>query len=490
MTVAEEQAKDLAGFFYDPLGFVRYVFPWNKKDLLGEIGPEEWQEQFLKDLAEDLKVQGQEGGAIRFAARSGHGVGKSTLMSWLILFFMVTRPDIQVIATANTETQLKTKLWRELAKWHRRAILPVNKMFEWTATRLISTESPEDWYATAIPWSKDNPEAMAGAHDKTVLYLFDEASGIHECIWETAEGALTDGGGVFLAFGNPTKNTGEFNDCFEHDKKSKFWNTRTINGEVVSAVSKSNRPDLKLLADWREMWGEDSDSYRIRALGLPPKHGTRQFISKEVAKDAAERNIPEEAYVLFPTVLGVDVARYGQDRTVFTIRQGPKLLLQETHVGIDVIMTGMRAGQFINEHNPTCTFVDEVGLGAGVVDYLIHTGFDDIIGVNGGHKSRTPELYRNMRGDCWGGMRDWMKSADIPNDPDLIRDLTVIEYTFDTKMRFLLDTKEDMRRQGEKSPDLADSLALTFAFPTHLRRHYEEDEEPEVLRGASATTGY
>ena len=484
MTATKELTQTLADLFYDPLGFVIYVFSWGEGDLLGEAGPSRWQEEILVDLGIALKKQAKEGGALRFAIRSGHGVGKTVLMVWLILFFMVTRPDIQVIATANTETQLKTKLWRELAKWHRRAIIPVNKMFEWTATRLISTESPEDWYATAIPWSKDNPEAMAGAHDKTVLYLFDEASGIHECIWETAEGALTDGGGVLVAAGNPTKNTGEFNDCFEHTKKSKFWDTRTINGEKVDRV------DRKLLADWREMYGAESDFYRVRALGLPPKHGTSQFISKSLVEEAMERKLPEEAHVHHPTVLGIDVARFGPDRTVFTLRQGPKLLFQEVYRGLDTWQTGERAGGFIVEHNPDCIFVDVVGIGSGVVDHLVHSTHTNIIAVNGGHRTKYPELHRNMRGDCWGDMKDWLRSADIPEDDDLKRDLTVIEYSFDTKMRYILDTKEEMRKRGETSPDLADSLALTFASPVALMGFYEEDEEPEELRGASATTGY
>ncbi len=114
---------------------------------------------------------------------------------------------------------------------------------------------------------------------------------------------------------------------------------------------------------------------------------------------------------------------------------------------------------------------------------------EKIIGVNGSHKSRYPDLHRNMRGDCWEDMKAWLKYADIPNDDDLARDLLVIDYGFDTKMRFILDSKEDLRKRGEHSPDLSDSLALTFAHPVS-RALMEEEEEYEEIQGASPVTGY
>lgn len=473
-------ADDISELFYDPYGFILYVFPWGEAELEDEE-IEDWQRKVLVRLGEELKSQTGVGGVIRMAVKSGHGVGKSCLMSWLILFFIVTRPDIQIIATANTDSQLRTKLWREVAKWHKKMIPHLRHQFEWTATQLKSLENPEDWYATAIPWNENNPEAMAGAHEKTVLYLFDESSGIHPVIWETAEGAMTDGGGVLMAFGNPTQNTGAFYECF--NKFAKFWITDTVNCEKVKRV------DKKTLEDWREIYGEDSDFYRIRCLGEFPKHGTRQFIPLELVEEAVARRLPPEAYEGFPITIGVDVARYGADKTVFTLRQGPKLILIETHQGIDTQKTGMRAAQFINKHSPDGVFIDDVGIGAGVTDYLMHAGFREVMGVNGSRKSRYPDLHRNMRGDCWEDMKEWIGHADIPNNDDLIRDLTVIEYSFDTKMRFILDSKEDLRKRGERSPDLSDSLALTFAAPVSEQFFEMEEDIPETV-GASQVTGY
>ena len=203
--------EDIAGFYADPLGFVRYAYPWGEPGLLErEPGPDEWQTSFLRKLGEKIAQGLSIEGAIRMAIASGHGIGKTALIAWLVQWFMSTREFPQIVVTASTQSQLSSKTWREVAKWHR---LLINRhWFNWTATKFAHVRYPETWFAAAIPWSENNADAFAGTHEKYVLIIYDEGNAIADRIWDTTEGALTTPGAIWLAFGNYTKNTGRFNE--------------------------------------------------------------------------------------------------------------------------------------------------------------------------------------------------------------------------------------------------------------------------------------
>jgi hypothetical protein len=222
-----EQAEVLASLRHDPLGFVEWAFPWGEPDgpLAGCSGPEPWQREVLEEIGRSL----DEGtGPVRLAVASGHGVGKSALVAWLILWAAVTDPATRGVITANTENQLRTKTWAELGKWHRLAL--TGRWNDLGATSLVST-MPVDEGAGRIdmvPWAAHNSEAFAGLHNKgsRILLVFDEASAIADSIWETAEGALTDADTeiVWVAFGNPTRTQGRFFECFNRLRER--WLTR------------------------------------------------------------------------------------------------------------------------------------------------------------------------------------------------------------------------------------------------------------------------
>ena len=202
--------EDIAAFYDDPLGFVLYAFPWgvNGGPLADEDGPDEWQRDVMGAIAESIKAGQDVGTAIQVAVASGHGIGKTALVAWLILWYVSTHEFPQVVVTANTGTQLSAKTWRELSKWHK---LSINQhWFAWTATRFSHISYPETWFASAIPWTEHNSEAFAGTHEKHVLVIFDEASAIADKIWEVTEGAMTTAGAMWLCFGNPTQTTGRF----------------------------------------------------------------------------------------------------------------------------------------------------------------------------------------------------------------------------------------------------------------------------------------
>lgn len=463
MPVAEkaENLIDAIGEFYaDPLGFVLFAFSWGEGELAGETGPDPWQQEILLAISDKIITVDE---AVQVAVRSGHTVGKTTLIAWIILWFISTRPHPQIVVTSNTETQLNTKTWRELAKWHRRA---VNKdWFEWTATRFYHKAHPETWFASAIPWSQNRPEAFAGTHERHVLMIFDEASAIPDVIWETAEGSMNTPGAMWVVFGNPTQNSGRFFECFGRFKHR--WITREIDSR------ESRRADQKKIAEWIADYGEDSDFVRVRVRGLPPRAGANQFIPSDVVEVC--KRYKAEGYEIQAKILGVDVARYGDDQSVIVRRQGRKIEQPKKYRGLDTMQLADKVAEEIKAWSSEYVMVDGVGVGAGVIDRLRQLGCRDIIEVNAGGKPRDDKEYANVRAEMWGTMRDALKAGlELPDDRELAEELCQPEYYFTNKQQLILEKKEDMKGRGLASPDNADALALTFAQGTTLPRKNEK----------------
>ncbi|WP_240950230.1 hypothetical protein [Novosphingobium sp. ERN07] len=275
--VRREVIADLGRFTHDPLGFVLWAFPWGVQgtSLESEDGPDTWQREQLKALGDDLQVDPFK--VIQDATASGHGIGKSSQVSWLILWAIMTHEDTRGVVTANTEGQLRTKTWPELSKWY--SLLQfdcLREMFVLEATSIHSTEAGHErtWRIDAIPWSERNTEAFAGLHNagKRVILLFDEASSIIDAIWDTASGGLTDAGTeiMWLAYGNPTRNTGRFHQAIVGRFRNQ-WRHRMIDGRNVKRTNKD------LLAKWVETYGEDSDFVRVRVKGQFPRASSAQF---------------------------------------------------------------------------------------------------------------------------------------------------------------------------------------------------------------------
>jgi len=457
-------ATDIASFYDDPFGYVMYAFPWGA----GE-GPDKWQREALESIGSAVHDD-PEGFRIQSATASGHGAGKSSLTAWIILWAMSTRPHLAGWVTANTQTQLKSKTWRELAVWHNKSI---NKhWFDWTATRFRHVQHPETWGIDAIPWSEHNAEAFAGLHAEHVLMIMDEASAVADKIWEVAEGAMTTPRSMWLTFGNPTRNTGRFRECF--GRFAHRWTTAQIDTRTCKMA------DQAKIQEWVDDHGEDSDFVRVRVRGEFPRQASNQLISSESVAQARKANMALDEFSLHPIVVGVDVARFGADETVICIRQGRKMLEQLTYRGLDNMQVGARAAAIYRAlPNVAALFVDEVGLGAGVVDYLRTAGYP-VIGVNAGSKASDDKLYFNKRAEIWCRMRDWLDAgADIIDDPALGEQLTAPEYSYTPKEQIRIEKKEDMKARGLGSPDRADALALTFAEIVHFGSH-EQSFEPDI----------
>jgi hypothetical protein len=481
----EQIQVELIKCFSSPLRFVLQFLPWGEPGPLENYkGPDKWQTKTLQKI-EVLIRQGLPLGspAIRLAISSGHGIGKTALVSWLILWFISTRPRPQIIVTANTQQQLTTKTWRELAKW--KEMLLHGDWFLYTATQLKLFDRKETWFATAVPWSAANSSAFAGTHEEHVLIIFDEASEIADIIWETTEGAMTTPGAMWFAFGNPTSNTGRFRQCWT--KFRKRWVRDKVDSRDAIMADKTQ------IQEWIDDYGIDSDFVKVRVLGEFPSAGSKQFIGSDIVQGAINRSHKDDpAYVnprnvprRIPKIMGIDIGSYGGARSIIVMRHGPHMLpkvFQLRDANHNVIAGYI--GNAINEWEPDLVFIDATGYGHGVWLLLQQNGFDNVIPIYWGDRSMVmePLTYYNPRIEIWHRMGKWLESGSIPDDNELFEDLIGPELHFDIGMRMRLESKQDMAKRGLPSPDKGDALALTFAHPVpvSLSQEYEDDMEPEV----------
>ncbi|MBJ2129067.1 terminase [Alteromonas sp. IB21] len=473
-----ELVNDIAEFYADPLGYVLYAFPWGEKGgpLEDFDGPDKWQREQL--LSVGKAIQDDPETTIQEAIASGHGIGKSAETSWIILWAMSTRPHLAGWVTANTQSQLKSKTWRELSVWHKRAINA--HWFEWTATRFFHVEHQTTWGLDAIPWSEHNSEAFAGLHAEYVLMIMDEASAIADVIWEVAEGAMTTPRAMWFCFGNPTRNTGRFRECFR--KYRHRWNGRKIDSRTCKMTNKSK------LKEWEDDHGVDSDFFRIRVRGEFPNSDVNQLINTL----AIERAAKTKQLVSGPLKIGVDPARFGDDETSIIRRRNRSAYKVKSYKGLCTMTLAGIIVNIIKEESPDQVAIDVGGLGAGVYDRLVELGYKDIVvAVNFGGTANDPERYYNKRSEMWGEMKDWIEDdvlpVSIPDDDMLQTDLETPLYSYDSKGRLVLEKKDDMKKRIGRSPDKGDSLALTFAEPIKVKKKQTSAPTHTVI---DSTTGY
>lgn len=454
-------AEDIASFHGDPLGFVKYAYPWGTGELLGVGGdkPRQWQQDILSEIGKRLSDKHTRTQPICIAVASGHGIGKSALIGQIINWGVSTCEDCKVVVTANTEPQLRTKTWPEISKWFNLAIN--SHWFKPTATAISSTEAGHErsWRADAITWSENNTEAFAGLHNKgkRIILIFDEGSAIADKVWDVAEGALTDENTeiIWVVFGNPTRNSGRFRECF--GKYKHRWITRQVDSREVEGTNKEQ------INKWIDDYGEESDFVKIRVRGVFPNAATNQFIANSIVEDC--KVYKAEGCESHALVFGVDVARFGDDQNVVCIRQGRKVFPLIKWRGVDTMQTSGRIVDLYSTYKPDMIFIDGGGVGGGVVDrvrQLIPS--NKVSEVNFGSSPSDQAQYFNKRAEMWGETKNALIAGlELPNDPELCEELPTVEYGFTSKQQIQLEKKEDMKKRGLSSPDCADALCLTFA---------------------------
>lgn len=473
----QDLADEIARYADDPLGYVLFAFPWGEPgtELANKAGPRKWQRERLESIGEQIRDGAREKGeVIREAVASGHGIGKSALVSWIIKWALDTEVDTRGVVTANTENQLRTKTWPEVAKWHRLSI--TSHWFKLTGTALISTdaEHEKNWRIDAVPWSDTNTEAFAGLHNegKRILLIFDEASAIADLVWEVAEGALTDENTeiIWAAFGNPTKNSGRFRECFTKFKHR--WRHYQVDSRTVDGTNKTQ------IAKWIADYGEDSDFVRIRVRGMFPRASELQLIPTDWVAAAMKR---EGVYSLEDAlVCGIDIARGGMDNNVIRFRRGmdaksikpiriPGSETRDTTLFIAKVCT------VVQEQQPDAVFVDSTGVGGPVADQLRRL-MPGVVIIDVNFASAAPDAhYANMRTYIWWKTREALRAGlAIGEDTELETELTSPEYFHNERDQIALEKKKDIKKRLGISPDDADALALTFTMPV-MRNQYRND---------------
>jgi hypothetical protein len=428
----------IAAYADDPVAFVTYE--------LG-VTPDEWQAKLLEAVAK---------GERRISVRSGHGVGKSAVASWLVVWHLLFRFPQKTVITAPTSSQLFDALFSEVKSWINKLQEPVKVLLDVKSERIELLAAPSESFVAAKTSRSETPEALQGVHSDNVLLIGDEASGIPEQVFEAASGSMSGHNATTILLGNPTRTSGLFFDT--HTRLKEGWWTMRVSCEDSPRVSK------EYIEEQAQRHGEESNVFRVRVLGEFPVRDDDTMIPLELVESAMKRDI--ELDVMAPEVWGLDVARFGSDSTVLARRQGKTIHPLEVKKQLDLMqVVGFVKQLYDNaETKPVEILVDSIGVGAGVCDRLRELGLparDINVSENPSMKSG----YINLRAELWGSLKGFLEKRDcrIPNDEGLFADLVTPKYSFTSNGRMKLESKEDMKRRGFSSPDRGDAVALTMA---------------------------
>jgi len=400
----------------------------------------------------------------KVAVRSAHGVGKSSWLANLGLWFINTHFPCKIPTTAPTLHQLEDVLWSELAAGYNKLHPALRSRFELTKEQLYLKARPKEAFLVARTARKEQPEALQGFHSQNLLFLIDEASGIPDPIFEVAEGALSTPGAKVAMGANPTRTSGYFFDTFHRSRE--LWHTMKVSGWDLRGTPLWNeRQELAL----RLRYGENSNAYRIRWLGEFPTGEDDAIMQLHLVEAAVERDVT--GYSDAPVVWGLDVARFGDDRSALCKRQARKVLekIQTWREKDSTQLAGLVTLEYRNtpeKLRPKEIFVDVIGVGAGVLDRLRENGLP-AFGVNVSESPALKERFFRLRDELWWSAREWFeeRGCSIPDDQELIQELCTPKYEVLGSGKVRVESKQDVKDRvlEKKSPDKADSFILTFA---------------------------
>ena len=432
-------ATSIAKFRKDPTLFVTNIL---------NADPDEWQSEVMAAVA-----NGDRGISIR----SGHGVGKTSCLSWLALWWISSHHNAKVVITAPTSAQLHDALLPEAKAWLKQAPKGFTDMFVIKADRIELTADPERNFISARTSRAEQPDALQGVHAEHVLLICDEASGVPESVYEAAGGSMSALHASMVLAGNPVRSSGYFYDTFH--KLSDRWSNFHVSCEETPRVSKEYVDECKL------RYGEESNTYRVRVLGEFPRGDDDTVISMELTENAINRDVMPTQYS--PAAWGVDVARFGADASALCKRKG-NAVTEPIRLwrGLDTMqLTGaIKAEYDTATEKPEEIFVDAIGLGAGVADRLRELGLP-AYAINVSESPAMGDTYLNLRAELWYKAKGWLEGRDVrlPKDDRLKAELTTLRYTYTSSGKVKIESKADLKKRGVASPDAADAFVLTFA---------------------------
>jgi len=419
------------------------------QEVLG-VEPLSYQAEFLDAIAS---------GERKISIRSGHGTGKSTAASWAMLWYFLMHYPNKVVVTAPTSSQLFDALFAELKRWINELPESLQNVLNVKSDRVEHMSAQSEMFISARTSRAETPEALAGVHSEHVMLVVDEASGVPEQVFEAAAGSMSGHSATTIMLSNPTRSSGTF---FESQTRmaDSWWTRRwsCVDSPLVSD---------EFVQEMRERYGEESNAYRIRVLGEFPLADDDTIIPYHLIENATHRDvqIDEESTTV---VWGLDVARFGTDKTALCKRQGPVVSEIMAWQGLDLMQT---VGRVVAEYEalppsrqPKQILVDSIGVGSGVVDRLRELGLP-VRGVNVAEAPSMGDTYLNLRSELWFKTKAWLedRSCKLPKNEKLIAELSSIRYSFTSSGKMKAESKDEMRKRGLTSPDLADALCLTMA---------------------------
>lgn len=440
--VLQDQLTDfIRTYRRDPVSMVR--------DLYG-VEPDDWQKEVLEAYA---------GRKRRISIRSAHGTGKTAVTSWMASHHILSHFPQKTAITAPSSPQLFDAFWAELLHWLKMLPEGLQGLLNIKADKVEFAAAPQSSFITARTSRQDQPEALQGIHSDFVLIIVDEASGVPERIYEAAAGSMSGENACTILIGNPIRTSGLFYDT--HNRLRDEWETFHVSGFDSPRVSQD------FIDEMARRYGDHSNVYRCRVLGEFPLVDDDTVISFELVEEAQHRDVSANPEA--PTLWGVDVARFGGDRSTLCKRK-QNVVLEPVRVWRDLDLmqlTGALKTEWDDEEpskRPTEILVDVIGIGAGVVDRLRELGLP-CRGVNVSESPAIKDRYRNLRAELWFLAKEWFSRRDcrIPLDSTLSAELTAPKYTFTSSGKLQVESKEEMKKRGLPSPDAADAFVLTFA---------------------------
>jgi len=407
--------------------------------------PLPWQREFLTLVAK---------GERRISVRAGHGVGKSTACSWLLLWHLLTRMPQKAVCTAPTAAQLFDALFSEVRHWANRLPEPLRETIEIFTDRVVQKGAPESSFISARTSSAERPEALAGIHSENVLLICDEASAIPEAVFESAAGSMSGHSATTVLIGNPTRNTGLFFKT--HHQLKSDWRTMHVSCMENRLVSQDFVEQIK------NTYGENSNAFRVRVLGEFALRDDDSLIAADLVDAAMSRDVALDPQA--DLIFGCDIARYGADRSVICKRRGNVVIEMRHWSGEDLMGTVGRIVHEAKMDNPVEICVDSIGLGGGVADRLRELGYN-VRDVNVSESNALNQSAYRLRDELWIAAKDWLESRAVrlPKDDDLRAELIAPTYAFSSSGKIKVESKSELKKRGMRSPDLADALCLTFA---------------------------